>query len=62
MKKDENKVSTFNKEQILTSKKFTTIEKDVLNGILEDRGYTLKEVAESLKKFKEKNVKEKEAK
>ncbi|MCD3211821.1 hypothetical protein G8T71_10685 [Clostridium botulinum C/D] len=47
----------FSKEQIVSSKQFTVIEKDILKAILEDREYSLEEVKEILEQFKEKEVK-----
>ncbi|WP_187291178.1 hypothetical protein [Clostridium sp. K25] len=47
----------FTKEQIVSSKQFTVIEKDILKAILEDKEYGLLEVKDILEEFKEKEVK-----
>ncbi|WP_164968389.1 hypothetical protein [Clostridium tetani] len=47
----------FNKEQILSSKQFTVIEKDILKAILEDKQYSLKEVKKIAEDFNKKEVK-----
>lgn len=47
----------FTKEQIVSSKQFTVIEKDILKAILEDEEYGLEEVKYILEEFKEKEVK-----
>lgn len=46
----------FSKEKILSSKKFTGIQKDVLRALLENRDYTLTEVNEILEKFSKREV------
>ncbi|MEW8955607.1 hypothetical protein [Clostridium sp.] len=46
----------FSKEQILSSKKFTVIEKDILKALLEEKSYSLKEVEKVLETFNEKEV------
>ncbi|WP_167370801.1 hypothetical protein [Clostridium massiliodielmoense] len=46
----------FSKEQIVFSKQFTVIEKDILKAILEDRAYSLDEVKEVLEEFNGKEV------
>ncbi|AJA42530.1 hypothetical protein phiCT453A_40 (endogenous virus) [Clostridium phage phiCT453A] len=47
----------FSKEQILSSKQFTVIEKDILKALLEDKQYSLKEVKKIIDDFKKKEVK-----
>lgn len=46
----------FSKEKILSSKKFTGIQKDVLRALLENKDYTLTEVNEMLEKFSKREV------
>jgi hypothetical protein len=46
----------FSKEQIVSSKQFSQIEKDVLKALLEDKQYSLKEVNKILDDFKKKEV------
>lgn len=46
----------FSKEKIISSKKFTGIQKDVLRALLENRDYTLTEVNEILEKFSKREV------
>lgn len=53
----ENEEVKFTKEQILSSKQFTVIEKDILKAILEDKEYSLDEVKKVLEEFKKKEVK-----
>ena len=51
---DEDK---FTKEQILGSKQFSIIEKDILQTLLnENEQYSIEEVKEKLKEFNEKEV------
>ncbi|WML35349.1 hypothetical protein [Clostridium sp. OS1-26] len=52
----ENEEVKFSKEQIISSNKFTVIEKDILKAILEDKEYSLEEVKELLEEFNEKEV------
>lgn len=47
----------FSKEQIVSSKQFTVIEKDILKAILEDKEYSLKEVKKIIDDFNKKEVK-----
>lgn len=47
----------FPKEQILISKRYSNIEKDILASILDNKEYTLKEVDKALKDFYSKEVK-----
>lgn len=47
----------FNREQILSSKQFTTIEKDILKATLEDKEYSIEMVRKRLEDFKKKEVK-----
>jgi len=42
----------FTKEQIVSSKQFTVIEKDILKAILEDKLYSLKEVEKILNEYR----------
>lgn len=56
MTENKNEIN-FTKEQIVNSKQFTFIDKLILETILEDKEYNLKEVNELLKEFKEKEVK-----
>ncbi|WP_164971389.1 hypothetical protein [Clostridium tetani] len=51
------KETKFSKEQILSSKQFTIIEKDILKALLEDKQYSLKEVKKIIDDFKKKEVK-----
>ncbi|MBU3193467.1 hypothetical protein [Clostridium algidicarnis] len=53
----EDKEIKFSKEQIVSSKQFAVIEKDILKAILEDREYSLKEVKRILEDFNKKEVK-----
>ncbi|WP_164509014.1 hypothetical protein [Clostridium rectalis] len=53
----EGKEIKFSKEQILSSKQFTVIEKDILKAILEDKEYSLKEVKKIIDDFNKKEVK-----
>lgn len=46
----------FNKEQILNSNQFTTIEKDILSVILKKDDYIIEEVKTILEDFKESEV------
>lgn len=46
----------FSKDKIISSKKFTGIQKDVLRALLENRDYTLTEVNEILEKFSKREV------
>lgn len=46
----------FTKEQIVSSKQFTVIEKDILKAILENKEYSLEEVKKVLQDFNEKEV------
>ena len=46
----------FPKEQILLSKRYSNLEKDILVSILLDKDYTLKEVDKLLKDFYSKEV------
>lgn len=46
----------FSKEKIISSKRFTGIQKDVLRAVLENRDYTLTEVNEILEKFSKREV------
>ena len=48
----ENEEVKFSKEQIVSSKQFTVIEKDILKAILEDKEYRLEEVKEILEELK----------
>ncbi|BDR73629.1 hypothetical protein K144316041_23370 [Clostridium tetani] len=48
------KETKFSKEQILSSKQFTVIEKDILKALLEDKQYSLKEVKKIIDDFKKK--------
>lgn len=47
----------FPKEQILSSKKYTKLEKDILASILKDKDYPIEEVDKILKDFYNKEVK-----
>lgn len=47
----------FSKEQILSSKQFTVIEKDILKALLEDKEYSLKEIKKIIDDFNKKEVK-----
>lgn len=50
--------SSYPKQQIVKSSKYSLIEKDVLNALLEeDKKYTLEEVAKVLDNFAKKKVK-----
>lgn len=50
--------SSYTKQQIIKSSKYSLIEKDVLNALLEEDGkYTLDEVAKVLDNFAKKKVK-----
>lgn len=46
----------FSKDQILGSKRFSDIEKDILLAILEDKEYILVEVTDILDNFNKKEV------
>ena len=46
----------FSQEKIISSKKITGIQKDVLRALLENRDYTLTEVNEILEKFSKREV------
>lgn len=46
----------FSKDQILGSKRFSDIEKDILSAILEDKEYSLVEVTDILDNFNKKEV------
>ena len=52
-----NKEAKFSKEQILSSKQFTVIEKDVLKALLGESQYTLKEAKKIIDDFNKKEVK-----
>jgi hypothetical protein len=53
-----SKIVKYSKEQILQSKHFTQIEKDILNAILaNDKTYGIKEAKGMIKKFKGSKVK-----
>lgn len=62
MSTKENKAQTqptpgYTKEQIVSSKRFTTSDKDILTGLLSpDKVYTLDEVDSIIKSFKESEV------
>lgn len=47
----------FSKEQIISSKQFTVIEKDILKALLEDKEYSLKEIKKIIDDFNKKEVK-----
>lgn len=47
----------FPKEQILSSEKYTKLEKDILASILQDQNYSIKEVDKVLKDFYNREVK-----
>lgn len=48
----------YNKEQILRSKQFSLIERDILEAILDsDKSYSIKEASKLIKSFKESKVK-----
>ncbi|WP_282804580.1 hypothetical protein [Clostridium tetani] len=47
----------FSKEQIISSKQFTVIEKDILKALLEGKQYSLGEVRKIIDNFKKKEVK-----
>lgn len=49
--------AAFSKEQIVSSDKFSFIERDILRALLEDKQYTLNEVKEILDNFNNKEVK-----
>lgn len=49
--------ATFSKEQIVSSDKFSFIERDILKALLEEKQYTLNEVKEILDNFNNKEVK-----
>lgn len=51
-----NQKSKFSKEQIVSSKKFTVIEKDILRAILDDKEYEIEEITTILEEFKNKEV------
>ncbi|WP_199856166.1 hypothetical protein [Clostridium botulinum] len=53
MATEKKEVIKFNKEQILSSKKFTVIERDILTALLEDKQYSLEEVDKVLKEYRE---------
>lgn len=53
----EDKEIKFRKEQVLSSKQFTVIEKDILKALLEDKDYSLKEVKKIIVDFNKKEVK-----
>jgi len=56
--KEDSSLAMFTKKQLLKSKVFTHIEKDVLNVILnENDKYTIEQVKKLLEKFKEGKVK-----
>jgi len=48
--------SKFTKSQIIQSDKFTSIDRDVINGILTEGTYTLEEVKKILQDFNEGEV------
>ncbi len=52
-----NKEAKFSKEQIVSSKKFTVIEKDILKALLGENHYTLKEANKVIDDFNKKEVK-----
>lgn len=52
-----DKETKFTKEQILSSKQFTTIEKDIISAMLEEKEYSIKEVRKIIEDFKKKEVK-----
>ncbi|WMJ79536.1 hypothetical protein RBU49_11610 [Clostridium sp. MB40-C1] len=54
---DKEQEVKFTKEQIVSSKQFTVIEKDILKALLEDKDYSLKEVKKVIQDFKEREVK-----
>lgn len=58
-KKSENEVKEvrFTKNQILYSKKYTNIQKDILKTLLKSETYSLSEVNKILEDFKKKEVK-----
>jgi hypothetical protein len=57
-KKQVKGTTAFSKKQILKSKEFSHIEKDVLNAILKDgKQYTLEQVEKILEDFKKRKVK-----
>jgi hypothetical protein len=47
----------FSKEQIVKSQRYTDIEKDTLNSLLEARLYTIEEVNKTLEEFNDKEAK-----
>lgn len=47
----------FSKKQTLSSNQFTTIEKDILKAVLEDREYSLSEAKKIIEEFNNKEVK-----
>jgi hypothetical protein len=51
----ENKI-TFSKAQIVSSSRFSFIEKDILKALLEDKKYTLEEAKKILDDFNKKEV------
>lgn len=52
------KITKYSKKQILSSKKFSLIEKDVLKALIEDdKQYSIDEVEKMLKDFLKKGVK-----
>ncbi len=58
IKKATKEIAKYSKKQILSSKKFSLIEKDVLKALIEDdKQYSIDEVVKLLKDFLEKGVK-----
>lgn len=52
MKEEQKQYKRFTKEQILSSKRYTPIQRDLLDGLLkDDKQYTIEEVARLLEKF-----------
>ncbi|MBU5485243.1 hypothetical protein KQI86_12935 [Clostridium sp. MSJ-11] len=56
-KKEINKEIKFTKEQIINCNKFNTIEKDILEALLEDKEYSLDEAKKIIEDFNKKEVK-----
>lgn len=52
MATEKKEVIKFNKEQIVSSEKFTIIEKDILNALLVNRQYSLEEVDKILNEYR----------
>lgn len=54
---DKEQEIKFTKEQIVNSRQFTVIEKDILKALLKNEQYSIDEVKKILEKFNKKEVK-----